>query len=342
LPDGTPPRSSVSPDLLHLLKLMSMRSKVVDARLSGSGLASGAAIMEIGSGAPSILDRLVEARVRVEAPRPPELEASPPEPKAHSIELEDADADLLDMVASEAGQPPAADPSPLALIEELPAPDVETSLEPDELVAIESLETPVVEVDELVVFERDEAAEPSNTSQVSEGDELASAGPYSAPPQDLEGVDGPGEDFQALLSGARVSAQPDASSMRAGVDEDMASLLPASADVRLRARNGPKPGAEFSGKSTLAGAGGVYCLIEHFDLPAGTRMKLTLSASPRLDDQVEVQDAVVTRVRKAPGDAEEVQLGFDEPHPEVEQFVDRHFSDKPAGFSLFGRRRNKR
>jgi hypothetical protein len=112
--------------------------------------------------------------------------------------------------------------------------------------------------------------------------------------------------------------------------------------VRLRARNGPKPGAEFSGKSTLAGAGGVYCLIEHFDLPAGTRMKLTLSASPRLDDQVEVQDAVVTRVRKAPGDAEEVQLGFDEPHPEVEQFVDRHFSDKPAGFSLFGRRRNKR
>lgn len=163
------------------------------------------------------------------------------------------------------------------------------------------------------------------------------------PPDGL--AEGPGEDFQELLAGARL-VEPDAQAqvlenddLEDDDDDDEPSLLPAQGDVKLRARNGPRPGAEFVGKSTLAGATGIYCLIHGFNLPVGTRMKVSLVA-PDFINQMQLDDAVVTRLRKAPENAAEVQLTFDARHDEFEEFVGTHFG-KPA-FSLFGRRRSKR
>jgi hypothetical protein len=334
------------------MKMMDVSSKVVDRRLSGSG--SAPAIMEIAAAKPPILDKLVEARARTEAPPsppPPAPDLRPaavaPEPPAAArqqepepIDMEDTDADLLDMVASEAGQPPAADPTPppepspspaLALIEELPQPEPEPEPEPTPGTPFAPEQLLAADLAQIEAMEADLAAVESELNAIEEAAEPSVEAEPDLGLREPAYSEGPGDDFQALLAGARPAPED--------TEDAMASLMPASADVRLRARNGPHPGAEFSGKSTLAGASGVYCLVDHFDLPAGTRMKVTLM-TPRFDDHIEVQDALVARVRKAPGDATEVQLAFEDRHPEVSDFVEKHFGDKP-GFSFFGRRRKR-
>ncbi len=135
------------------------------------------------------------------------------------------------------------------------------------------------------------------------------------------------EDFQALLNNCSLDESE--------ADDQDVPLLPAEGDVKLQARTGAVIGAEFKGKSTLAGAGGIYCLIQRFDLPVGTGVKLTLTGPQ--GKAFEVADAVVKRVRKAPGESAEVQLGFDAPNEDFEDFVANHFGAKPGRFSLFGR-----
>jgi hypothetical protein len=83
----------------------------------------------------------------------------------------------------------------------------------------------------------------------------------------------------------------------------------------------------------------VYCLVHGFNLPVGTRMKVSLVA-PDYINQMQIDDAVVTRLRKAPDNSNEVQLTFDATHDDFEEFVSQHFGK--TGFSLFGRRRPKR
>ncbi len=68
-------------------------------------------------------------------------------------------------------------------------------------------------------------------------------------------------------------------------------------------------------------------------------MRLTLIA-PRMNDQLDLANAVVKGVRKAPGDTTEVHLVFAE-RPEVKEFVARHFGEKPSRFSLLDRLRAK-
>ncbi|HEX6513603.1 MAG TPA: hypothetical protein VF157_14970, partial [Chloroflexota bacterium] len=205
----------------------------------------------------------------------------------------DADLDLLELNAAEAGQPA-----------EIPASEAPPEAEPGESLDVAGIE----EVPEPATVEVEET---------SEGE-------------------GPGADFEALL-GSSHGLAPRAQEQRSTED---AALLPADGEVKLLAQNGPRPGAEFSGRSTLASAGGLYCLIESFDLPAGTRMNVVLT-SPRGDHRLEVDDATVSRVRRAPGNATEVQLAFDRPSAAFENFVAQHFGEKPVGFALFGRRRKR-
>jgi hypothetical protein len=371
LPDGIPPRPAS--DTQQLLKLMSMRSEIVEMGLAAEPQSSRPAIEELPPAAPSVLDQLVQARVNTEeqalaenlptglaaplfadlvseveqAPAPtqristlePEewaLNDEPPllDAEADDMSMDEQDVDLLELNAAEAGQP--------VEIEPLDPPAVERTIEPDALLA-----QPLESIEERVVLIEDRPAEEEDVPpQFSEGAQLASAQSIEDVLEedelesDADFAEGPGEDFQALLAGARqVASQP--AVREGGEDDEDIPLLPADGDVKLRARNGPKPGAEFVGKTTLAGASGLYCLIERFNLPAGTRMKVTLTA-PRFADRFDIQDAVVTRVRRAPGNTTEVQLSFEERHEDFEEFVARHFGDKPVGFALFTRRRPKR
>ena len=373
MPDRRP-----APDLVQLLKLMSLRSEIVEMQLAAEPASNLQGIEELPPAAPSVLDQLVQARVRIEeqaleevptglaAPLFTEPPLDPPadapvgristlEPEAWPTAEDDAsmlesaaiaadepDVDLLELNASEAGQPAQIEPLDLSSFddevdEEAAAPAAaEQTIEADELLA-QPLESIAPATETL----RDEAVEEEEEPAAAEGDlpaiePLAEAAQLE--PEDEPGSDeGPGEDFQALLAGARQLA-PDA--VKRPRDEEEVPLLPAQADVRLRARNGPKPGAEFIGKSTLAGAGGLYCLIERFDLPAGTRMKVTLGSS-RMDDTFEIQDALVKRVRRAPENTTEVQLAFEQRHEDLEAFVAQHFGDQPVGFTLFPHRRSK-
>ncbi|HEU0167149.1 MAG TPA: hypothetical protein VFS62_05195 [Chloroflexota bacterium] len=120
---------------------------------------------------------------------------------------------------------------------------------------------------------------------------------------------------------------------------DAPPLVAVSGNVKIEAINGPRRGAKFLGKSTLAGASGLSCLMDRFDLDAGTPVKLSLIA-PRFADQIDIDDAVV--LQSAPRDDRKIQvdLDFEQPHEDLERFIERYFSARPAsgsGFSLFGR-----
>jgi len=393
--DGVPSRPSVPPDLVHLLELMHMRSEVVEMRLA-RGPDAPPAIEEIAPASPSVLDRLVEARVREEeralSPGSTEPEAevgieeaadlpaieeasgdqgaaaasfgelAPEElgiEEAEAAAAEDDDLTLLELNAFEAGQPPAdgqmyeapvapeagPEPEPERIVEEdqlieaaVRDPDTSAdhaaSFEPDQMAELEPAGEPALDPHadlaaiqaDLSRMEEDLAHYEQLTSQEAAAEEPASAA-----------GEGPGEDFQALLAGAR-APQPEGQAETSRDGEDVA-LLPADGDVRLRARNGPRPGAEFTGKSTLAGVTGMFCLIHGFNLPLGTRMKVSL-IPPDAADQLQIDDALVSRLRKAPDNATEVQLTFESRHAELPDFVGQHFG-KPS-FSLFGRRRPKR
>lgn len=313
MPEGTPQRSSVPPDLLHLLKLMSIRSELVEMR-------SASSIEEIPTAGASLLDSWVQSRVRTEQSavgteadtEPVVTELDEPSPIESELAIEEPE----ELLAS--SSPDIDEPSVIEPAED----EVERIVEADEL-----LESDLGLSGHAAIVERDEPAdEADEPAQIAEGDQLPSAiaedEADTGAAADEGQLEASGADFQALLAGAR---------------EEEVSLLPADGEVTLRAIDGPQPGAEFTGRSTLAGATGVYCLIEHFDLPVDTRVKVTLTA-PRLD-QIEIEEAKVTRVRKAPGDTTEVQLGFDTRHEDFEEFVARHFGEKPGRFSLFGRRR---
>lgn len=384
MPDGTPGRPAS--DTQQLLKLMSMRSEIVELRLAVAPESNRPAIEELPPAAASVLDQLVQARVRSEeqalamdfgedaptglaaplfAEPVPKEEASAPAQRMSTLEPEEWVAeeeelfilaaedepavDLLELNAAEAGQPVEIQPldlpsfdAPAAAEQTAPQPSVEQTIEPDELLAqpLESIEEGVIPVEYQLPGEEDVPPEHSEEGQLA-GLETIEELPEAAqlePEGDLG--EGPGEDFQALLFGAR---QPEAEpgprqAAASDDDDDDVPLLPADGDVKLRARNGPKPGAEFVGKSTLASAGGLYCLIERFNLPVGTRMKVTLTA-PRFTERFDIDDAVVKRVRRAPANTTEVQLSFEQRHEDFEEFVTQHFGDKPVGFSLFTRRR---
>ncbi|HLQ34964.1 MAG TPA: hypothetical protein VK457_19940 [Chloroflexota bacterium] len=287
MPDGTPPRPSVDPDLLQLLKLMSLRSEVIDERLYGS-VGGRPEIEEVPSAAASALDQWVEAHVREEE----QSLAAPEEP-------DEADPERVENA-------PESEPA------------IQT-LEADELLAGGS--SPLGEVEDATIARHQPAGEADEPFQVAEGDQLPSS--ESEP---LAGEGRP-EDFQALLNNRSLDESE--------ADDQDVPLLPAEGDVKLQARTGAVIGAEFKGKSTLAGAGGIYCLIQRFDLPVGTGVKLTLTGPQ--GKAFEVADAVVKRVRKAPGESAEVQLGFDAPNEDFEDFVANHFGAKPGRFSLFGR-----
>lgn len=379
MPDGKLLRPPA--DTLQLLKLMAMHSEIVEMQLASDPDSARQAIEELPPAAPSVLDHLVQARVHVEsqvlgediptglaaplfadstqAPVPgrPVERISTLDPEGWaasedislieptSLETDEPDVDLLELNAAEAGQPAEIDTlDELGLEAGLPAEEstafIERTVEIDELLS-QPLEAMHPSSLAAAALDSGETEEPGlDSAPVTEGDArriepLPEAAGLNA---EADPDEGPGEDFQALLAGAR-QLEPGGGPQQ--VDEEDVPLLPAEGDVRLRARNGPKPGAEFVGKSTLAGAGGVYCLIEHFDLPAGTRMKVTL-ISPRLSDRFEIQDALVKRVRRAPENTTEVQLAFEQRHEDFEEFVAQHFGDQPVGFTLFSRRRPKR
>jgi hypothetical protein len=356
LPDGTSPRPAS--DTQQLLKLMSMRSEIVEMRLTAVPDSEGQAIEELPPAAPTVLDHLVQARVRTEeealaaAPTsPPDLQPSEDwaaDEEAATLEAgelppDELAVDLLELNAAEAGQPAEIEPLDTPAFQPSVAhgetkPQTEQSVERDHLLA-----QPLEVIEETTILVEDEPAphDALSSSAAAEGDQPAGAEAIEElPPAEAGPHEGAGDDFQALLAGAR-QLEPEPAAPRGAAEDEEVPLLPADGDVKLRARNGPKPGAEFVGKSTLAGATGLYCLIERFNLPAGTRMKLTLTA-PRFTDRFDVEDAVVKRVRRAPGNTAEVQLAFEQRHQDFEEFVARHFGDKPVGFSFFSRRRPKR
>ncbi|HEY8691743.1 MAG TPA: hypothetical protein VIR57_03285 [Chloroflexota bacterium] len=410
MPDGIP--AQPAPDTQQLLKLMSRRSEVLEMRLAAEPESRRPAIEELPPAAPSVLDELVQARVRTEeqalaAEEPsglaaplfadPVLEEEEPasverlstlEPEDWTAEEEETSilaaeepaVDLLELNAAEAGQPVEIEPLDLpsfdaSVVEEEgePQPLAEQTIERDELPA-QPRESLTFGIEQTTTLVADEPTDEDDLPiQISEEEQLPVAAieelreaaaledpgpePELEPEAELESEpepeddvgEGPGQDFQTLLAGARQLA-PEADARLAVEDEDVpllpavedeeVPLLPADGDVKLRARNGPKPGAEFVGKSTLAGASGLYCLIERFNLPAGTRMKVTLTV-PRSDYRFDIQDAIVKRVRRAPANSTEVQLAFEQRHEDFEDFVARHFGDRPVGFSLFTRRRPK-
>jgi len=370
VPDGTPARPAT--DTLQLLKLMSMRSEVIELRLAAAPESINLAIEELPPAAPSVLDQLVQARIRSEeaaraedvptglaAPlfaQPIQARATPgPVERISTLEPEDWTAeeeiaileaaepalDLLELNAAEAGQPVETGPLALPSFDEPEPPGSDSKLaaiEPDRFPA-QPLELGAGIEDVAILMEDRLAGEQDVARQTSDGEPVGAieAIPEAAELEPEDDNGGAGEDFRALLAGARQLEPAPAVAREVAEDEDL-PLLPADGDVKLRARNGPKPGAEFVGKSTLAGASGLYCLIERFNLPAGTRMKVTLTA-PRFADRFDIQDAVVKRVRRAPANTTEVQLAFDQRHQDFEDFVAQHFGDKPVGFALFTRRR---
>ncbi|MBV8084043.1 MAG: hypothetical protein JO247_04425 [Chloroflexi bacterium] len=117
-------------------------------------------------------------------------------------------------------------------------------------------------------------------------------------------------------------------------------LVPVSGNVKIEAINGPRRGAKFLGKSTMAGASGLTCLMDRFDLDAGTPVKLSLIA-PRFADQIDIDDALVLASAARDDRKIQVDLDFEQPHEDLERFIERYFSARPAtgssGFSLFGR-----
>ena len=277
MPEGTPPRPPASAELAHLLRMMSIRSEVIEQ---------------------------------------PELEPEPPPVDEPTPAVDDP---LDQWVEAKVQQQEEV----LAAAAEEPAP-----AEPvEEFVADEPLTEPdAIVVTETTTIERDEPAPADATPpQMAEGDQLSSS---EAEPE-LE--EGRGEDFQALLGNA-APAEPE--------QEDEDQLLPADGEVRLLVRAGPRVGSEFTGRCTLAGATGIHCLVDNFVLPVGTMVRLTLIAS-QTKDELDIPNAVVRRIRKAPQNSIEVQLGFTEPRADVQDFVTRHFGEKPNRFSLLDRLRTK-
>ena len=149
MPDGIPAQPAL--DTQQLLKLMSMRSEVLEMRLAAEPESRRPAIEDLPAAAPSVLDELVQARVRTEeqalaAEEPSGLAAPlfaepvPEEEEPASVErlstlepedwtaeeeetsilaAEEPAVDLLELNAAEAGQPVEIEPRGPALLRRL-------------------------------------------------------------------------------------------------------------------------------------------------------------------------------------------------------------------------------
>ncbi|GEM_PF-6070194 len=310
------------------------------------------ALTEAEPPAPGVLDAWLEARVQHQEEA---LTRAPEKPPADQDEPE---------------EPPA--PAPASAVERDEAPQ-----EPEAVVAVEtsSLALDQLAGDGIMPSQTSEGDQPpsAEAEPAQEGERagefqalldggVAPAGPEVAGEEPavtalaeelLAGATPPGKEAAGPETGEQpVPATPEIEPPAAerpiaaasagevpAAEDERDGLLPADGEAILRVRSGPRVGAEFSGKTTLAGASGIYCLIEHFDLPVGTHVRLTLIA-PRMNDQLDLANAVVKGVRKAPGDTTEVHLVFAE-RPEVKEFVARHFGEKPSRFSLLDRLRAK-
>src|SRR5581483_4850463 len=130
-------------------------------------------------------------------------------------------------------------------------------------------------------------------------------------------------DFESMMAAASAAEEePETDGTEPG--------LPVSGNVKLEALEGPRRGSKFLGKSTLAGATGLHCLMDRFDPPVGTVVKMSLIA-PRFADQIDVEDAIVQAA--APSDDRKiaVRLAFEQRHDDLEEFVNRYFAAKPSG-----------
>jgi len=201
-----------------------------------------------------------------------------------------------------------------------------------------ALEEPVTEISE--VAEEPEAIEPAEplpaeeqveVNHEAEGDLVVAPMAEMPSGEAIAEAETPSNDFESMMAAASAAEEePETDGTEPG--------LPVSGNVKLEALEGPRRGSKFLGKSTLAGATGLHCLMDRFDLPVGTVVKMSLIA-PRFADQIDVEDAIVQAA--APSDDRKiaVRLAFEQRHDDLEEFVNRYFAAKPSGsgFSLFGR-----
>lgn len=185
-------------------------------------------------------------------------------------------------------------------------------------------------IEEIGAFEIEEPEEPRADTGIAEvtppegglGDELAQPSASFAVPA-------------SVISEA--DEVPEPAAIEEVLDENDLNL-PVNGNVKVEALSGARKGAKFLGKSTLAGLVGLRCAMDRFDLPAGTRVKLSLIA-PRFADQIDVEDAIVRYATPTDDHKVDVELGFDQRHDDLAEFVNRYFAAKAGSgaFSLFGR-----